>query len=147
MWSGRSRVRIPSLTRTKFLNRAISAPEHGSPEALLVTAVVTNGVSVACIRRERGYCLRLPWAASQPAGSPADARSAHEGGAVQIEEHAEGDRRGLGEFDFHGAALDVVFADYREMHARCPVGRSSKYGGFTFISKLEDIFAAEQHPD
>lgn len=66
---------------------------------------------------------------------------------MQIEEHAEGDRRGLGEFDFHGAALDVVFADYREMHARCPVGRSSKYGGFTFISKLEDIFAAEQHPD
>jgi len=65
---------------------------------------------------------------------------------VQIEEHADGDKRRLDEFDFHGAALDDVFADYREMHARCPVGQSSKYGGFTFIAKLEDIFAAEQDP-
>src|SRR4051812_1176186 len=59
---------------------------------------------------------------------------------------AEPERR-LEEFDFHGAALDDIFADYREMHARCPVGHSSKYGGFTFIAKQEDIFAAEQNPE
>ena len=56
-------------------------------------------------------------------------------------------RPALQQFDFHGAALDDVFADYREMHARCPVGHSSMYGGFTFLAKLEDIFAAEQSPD
>jgi cytochrome P450 len=54
---------------------------------------------------------------------------------------------GLEAFDFHGAALDDIFADYREMHARCPVGHSDRYGGFTFVAKLEDIFAAEQSPD
>ena len=53
----------------------------------------------------------------------------------------------LREFDFHGEALDGIWADYQAMHAGCPVGRSSKYGGFTFIAKLEDIFAAEQAPD
>jgi cytochrome P450 len=58
-----------------------------------------------------------------------------------------GPGRRLGEFDFHGAALDDIFADYREMHSRCPVGHSSKYGGFTFIAKQADIFAAEQNPD
>jgi cytochrome P450 len=59
------------------------------------------------------------------------------------------DRHGrrLEEFDFHGQALDDIFADYREMHEHCPVGHSSKYGGFTFLAKLEDIFAAEQSPD
>ncbi len=52
----------------------------------------------------------------------------------------------LEDFDFHGAALDEIFEDYREMHARCPVGHSSRYGGFTFLAKLDDIFAAEQNP-
>ena len=55
--------------------------------------------------------------------------------------------RALDSFDFHGRALDDVFGDYREMHARCPVGRSDRYGGFTYIAKLEDIFAAEQSPE
>jgi cytochrome P450 len=55
--------------------------------------------------------------------------------------------RALESFDFHGRALDDVFGDYREMHARCPVGHSDRYGGFTYIAKLDDIFAAEQSPD
>lgn len=58
-----------------------------------------------------------------------------------------GEQGRLGEFDFHGPALDGIWADYRAMHASCPVGRSSKYGGFAFIAKLEDIFAAEQDPE
>jgi cytochrome P450 len=66
---------------------------------------------------------------------------------VQLEDRASDRERGLEEFDFHGHALDDVFADYRAMHARCPVGHSARYGGFTFIAKLEDIFAAEQSPD
>ncbi len=62
-------------------------------------------------------------------------------------ENRAGDHRRLEEFDFHGHALDDIFTDYREMHERCPVGRSSSYGGFTFVATLEDIFAAEQSPD
>ncbi len=50
-------------------------------------------------------------------------------------------------FDFHGRALDDIFADYREMHERCPVGRSSRYGGFTFLAKRDDIAEAEQSPE
>lgn len=65
---------------------------------------------------------------------------------MQIEDQTDGGGR-LDEFDFHGRALDDIFADYREMHERCPVGRSSRYGGFTFVAKLEDIFAAEQSPE
>ncbi len=61
-------------------------------------------------------------------------------------EDCAGQRR-LDAFDFHGHALDEIFGDYREMHERCPVGHSSKYGGFTFLAKLEDIAAAEQDPD
>jgi cytochrome P450 len=53
----------------------------------------------------------------------------------------------LAAFDFHGPALDDIWTDYRAMHAGCPVGHSSKYGGFTFLAKLEDIFSAEQQPD
>lgn len=56
-------------------------------------------------------------------------------------------KRRLEEFDFHGNALDDIFSDYREMHTRCPVGHSSRYDGFTFLAKLEDIFEAEQNPD
>jgi cytochrome P450 len=66
---------------------------------------------------------------------------------VQAEHPAEGRPDRLAAFDFHGPALDEVWDDYRAMHAGCPVGHSSKYGGFTFLAKLEDIFAAEQQPD
>ncbi len=48
-------------------------------------------------------------------------------------------------FDFHGEALDNVFEDYAKLRSGCPVGRSEKYGGFWFITKSEDIFAAEQN--
>lgn len=53
----------------------------------------------------------------------------------------------LQDFDFHGKALDDIFDDYEVMLEKCPVGRSSKYGGFTYIAKSEDIFAAEQDPE
>jgi cytochrome P450 len=48
------------------------------------------------------------------------------------------------DFDFHGPALDNIFDTYRELRARCPVGRSEKHGGFWFLTRSEDIFAAEQ---
>lgn len=51
------------------------------------------------------------------------------------------------DFDFHGPALDNIFDTYRELRGQCPVGRSEKYGGFWFLTKSEDIFAAEQAPD
>jgi cytochrome P450 len=57
------------------------------------------------------------------------------------------DDRRLEEFDFHGHALDDVFADYREMHARCPIGHSDKYGGFRFVARRADVLAIEQAPD
>lgn len=53
----------------------------------------------------------------------------------------------LAEFDFHGKALDTIFDDYAQMHESKPVGHSSKYGGFWYISKSEDIFDAEQDPE
>jgi cytochrome P450 len=65
---------------------------------------------------------------------------------VAVDDRIERERR-LAEFDFHGPALDSIWDDYRAMHAACPVGQSSRYGGFTFIAKLEDIFAAEQDPE
>jgi cytochrome P450 len=66
---------------------------------------------------------------------------------VQVQDPEGSQQPDLEAFDFHGHALDEIFADYREMHARCPVGHSANYGGFTFIAKLDDIFAAEQSPD
>lgn len=51
------------------------------------------------------------------------------------------------DFDFHGEALNTVFEAYDVMLDKAPVGHSSKYGGFTYIAKSEDIFAAEQDPD
>lgn len=51
------------------------------------------------------------------------------------------------DFDFHGEALDNIFDAYDLMLEKAPVGHSSKYGGFTYIAKSEDIFAAEQAPD
>ena len=53
----------------------------------------------------------------------------------------------LKEFSYHGDHLDDVFEDYEVMVTECPVGRSNKYGGFTFIAKNDDIFAAEQDPE
>jgi cytochrome P450 len=49
-------------------------------------------------------------------------------------------------FDFHGPALDHIFDTYRDLRAKCPVGRSGQYGGFWYVMKSEDIFAAEQDP-
>jgi len=66
---------------------------------------------------------------------------------MQAEPRADDAADRLDRFDFHGHALDDIWSDYRAMHAGCPVGHSSKYGGFTFIAKLEDIFAAEQSPE
>jgi cytochrome P450 len=51
------------------------------------------------------------------------------------------------EFDFHGDALDDVFSTYSRLRAECPVGRSDKYGGFWYLTKSDDIFAAEQDPE
>jgi cytochrome P450 len=51
------------------------------------------------------------------------------------------------EFDFHGPALDDVFDTYKALRQQCPVGRSSKHGGFWYLTKSEDIFTAEQDPD
>ena len=51
------------------------------------------------------------------------------------------------DFDFHGHALDNIFDTYKELRNRCPVGRSEEHGGFWFLMKSEDIFAAEQSPD
>ncbi|HET7067406.1 MAG TPA: cytochrome P450, partial [Nocardioides sp.] len=52
-----------------------------------------------------------------------------------------------GEFDFHGPALDHVFDTYRDLRGKCPVGHSSKHGGFWYVMGSEEIFAAEQSPD
>lgn len=57
------------------------------------------------------------------------------------------DREAPQDFDFHGKALDTIFDDYEAMLATQPVGHSSKYGGFWYISKSDDIFDAEQDPD
>jgi len=50
-------------------------------------------------------------------------------------------------FDFHGEALDTIFDTYATLRSKCPVGRSEKHGGFWFITKSDDIFAAEQDPE
>lgn len=57
------------------------------------------------------------------------------------------DRREIVDFDFHGKALDTIFDDYQTMLETKPVGHSSKYGGFWYISKSDDIFNAEQDPE
>ena len=50
-------------------------------------------------------------------------------------------------FDFHGEALDEIFETYSTLRNGCPVGRSENYGGFWFLTKSDDIFAAEQDHD
>jgi cytochrome P450 len=49
-------------------------------------------------------------------------------------------------FDFHGEALDDIFTTYSRLRGTCPVGRSEKHDGFWYLTKNEDIFAAEQDP-
>lgn len=56
------------------------------------------------------------------------------------------DRAVEAEFDFHGDPLDDIFSTYSRLRAMCPVGRSDRYGGFWYLTKNEDIFAAEQNP-
>ena len=51
------------------------------------------------------------------------------------------------EFDFHGSGARRHLRRLPASARDCPVGRSSKYGGFTFLTKLDDIFAAEQKPE
>lgn len=48
------------------------------------------------------------------------------------------------DFDFHGEALDNIFDTYKQLRSQCPVGWSEKHGGFWYLAKNEDIFAAEQ---
>ncbi|WP_432783807.1 cytochrome P450 [Pseudomonas corrugata] len=50
-------------------------------------------------------------------------------------------------FDFHGEALDNIFDTYAALRNKCPVGHSDNYGGFWFLTKSDDIFAAEQDPE
>ena len=50
------------------------------------------------------------------------------------------------DFDFHGSALDSIFDTYKDLREQCPVGRSDRYGGFWFLTRSDDIFAAEQDP-
>ena len=47
------------------------------------------------------------------------------------------------DFDFHGDALNHVFHDYKQMHAKCPVSWSEHYGGFWSITSYDDIQRAE----
>jgi cytochrome P450 len=51
------------------------------------------------------------------------------------------------DFDFHGPALDNIFDTYKDLRAKCPVGRSEKHGGFWYVMDSDDIFDAEQAPD
>jgi len=48
------------------------------------------------------------------------------------------------DFDYHGEALDTIFDRYKQLRSECPVGYSDKYGGFWFLTRNDDIFAAEQ---
>ncbi len=50
-------------------------------------------------------------------------------------------------FDYHGEALDHIFDTYAALRGKCPVGHSEKYGGFWFVTKSDNIFAAEQDPE
>lgn len=51
------------------------------------------------------------------------------------------------DFDFHGDALDSVFADYATMHRECPVSWSGRYGGFWTLTRYEDVHRAEHDLD
>jgi cytochrome P450 len=58
-----------------------------------------------------------------------------------------GNQSAARDFRYHGPALDTIFGTYSELRDQCPVGHSESYGGFWFLLKSEDIFAAEQSPD
>jgi len=49
-------------------------------------------------------------------------------------------------FGHHGKDLDSIFSTYQELRTTCPVWHSERYGGFWFLTKYEDIWAAEQNP-
>jgi cytochrome P450 len=51
------------------------------------------------------------------------------------------------DFDFHGAGLDAIFDDYAQMHERCPVSWSNRYGGFWSLATYDDVHAAEHDPE
>ncbi len=51
------------------------------------------------------------------------------------------------DFGHHGDDLGSIFSTYRELRSQCPVGRSERYGGFWFLTRYEDIWAAEQNPE
>jgi cytochrome P450 len=53
------------------------------------------------------------------------------------------DKRPRFDFDFHGTGLDGIFDDYAEMHEKCPVSWSDRYGGFWTLTRYDDIRAAE----
>jgi cytochrome P450 len=57
------------------------------------------------------------------------------------------DARPRYDFDFHGAPLDTIFDDYQQMHERCPVSWSDRYGGFWSVVRYDDIHAAEHDAD
>jgi cytochrome P450 len=50
-------------------------------------------------------------------------------------------------FGHHGDDLGSIFSTYRQLRSECPVGRSERYGGFWFLTRYEDIWAAEQNPE
>lgn len=50
------------------------------------------------------------------------------------------------DFDFHGPALDTAFDTYKDLREQCPVGRSDQHGGFWFLTRAKDIFAAAHAP-
>ncbi|WFR73442.1 cytochrome P450 [Prescottella defluvii] len=50
-------------------------------------------------------------------------------------------------FTYHGPALDTITDTYKELLDKCPVGRSEQLGGFVFLTRSEDILAAEQDPE
>ncbi len=58
-----------------------------------------------------------------------------------------GDRQPSFDFDFHGEALDGIFADYATMHRACPVAWSGRYGGFWTLTRYEDVQVAEHDLD
>lgn len=60
---------------------------------------------------------------------------------------ARRDRVPLYDFDFHGDALDTIFADYEAMHQRCPVSWSDRYGGFWTLTRYADVHQAEHDWD
>ncbi|MDX6231407.1 MAG: hypothetical protein QOH68_358 [Nocardioidaceae bacterium] len=51
------------------------------------------------------------------------------------------------DFTYHGEALDNIADTYEKLLDKCPVGRSDQHGGFVFLTRSEDIFAAEQDPE